>query len=277
MSRAVAMHPSGRSPMGLTRDERGVRGSQATGHAAATSEVRGARVRRAGEAETAWMRLVMKTVIEGALEVELADHLGYPKHAAAGRNGRNSRNGKRSKTVVIESLGDIEIDVPRDRDSTFAPQLVNKRRHRLPDLSDLVVGMFARDLTAAEAHAQLSRVYGGSVSTDVVQRIVHRINDKVDLWWARPLASVYLAVVIDLIAVLPGGPSADTKRVLAAIGVTQDGSQDVVGIWPSPATGSAEYWVKILTSMRDRGAREILSLVCDGLRMDSPPNVRASP
>ena len=106
------------------------------------------------------LKSLTKTVIETALEEEMTDHLGYDKHDPVGRNRANSRNGRRSKTVVTDNCGEVEIEVPRDRDGTFTPQLVGNRQRRLSDLDTLVISLFAKGLTIGEISAHLAGVYG---------------------------------------------------------------------------------------------------------------------
>jgi len=145
------------------------------------------------------LKFLTKTVIETALEEELVDHIGYDKHDPAGRNWANSCNGKRSKIVVTDSCGEVEIEVPRDRDGTFEPQIVRKRQRRLSDLDTLVISLYAKGLTTGEISAHLAEVYGASVSKDTVSRITDKIVEEMTIWWARPLEKVYAAIFIDAI------------------------------------------------------------------------------
>jgi hypothetical protein len=136
------------------------------------------RARTAGIALTGpdgLLKAMTKTVIEAALEEEISDHLGYDKHALEGRNRANSRNGKRSKTVLTDSCGEVDIDVPRDRDGTFEPQLVKKRQRRLGEVDEVVLSLYARGLTTGEISAHFADVYGASVSKDTVSRITDRV------------------------------------------------------------------------------------------------------
>ena len=139
-------------------------------------------VRQAKDAGVA----LTKTVIETALDEELSDHLGYDKHAPEGRNRGNSRNGTRTKTVLTDNCGPVEVTVPRDRDGTFELQLVKKRQRRLSDLDELVLSLYAKGLTTGEISAHLSEVYGASVSKDTISRITDRVIEEMQAWWARP-------------------------------------------------------------------------------------------
>jgi transposase-like protein len=125
-----------------------------------------------------------KTVLETALEVEMEDHLGYRKHAAEGRNRGNSRNGARSKTVLTE-VGEVEIDVPRDRDGSFEPQIVKKRQRRLSGVDELVISLAAKGLTTGEIAAHFADVYGAAVSRDTISRITDRVLEEMIAWQSR--------------------------------------------------------------------------------------------
>src|SRR5262245_22830870 len=141
-----------------------------------------------------------KTVLETALEVEIEDHLGYPKHATEGRNSGNSRNGARSKTVLTE-VGEVEIDVPRDRDGSFAPQIVKKRQRRLSGVDELVISLAAKGLTTGEIAAHFAEVYGAEVSRDTISRITDRVLEEMVAWQSRPLDELYPVIFIDAIQV----------------------------------------------------------------------------
>jgi transposase-like protein len=131
-----------------------------------------------------------KRVLEGALEGEMDAHLGYPKHDPAGRDGGNSRNGTRAKTVLTEA-GPVEVEVPRDRDGSFAPRIVPKRQRRLDGVDDLVVSLSAKGLTHGEICAHLAEVYGAEVSKETISRITDRVTEGLAGWQNRPLDPVY--------------------------------------------------------------------------------------
>jgi putative transposase len=127
-----------------------------------------------------------KRLVESALEGELSDHLGYGKHDAAGRDGGNSRNGHRSKTVLTE-VGPVGIDVPRDRDSSFEPKIVGKRKRRLPGIDELVLSLAAKGLTTGEVAAHLAEVYGADVSRQTISTITDKVIEGMAEWQNRPL------------------------------------------------------------------------------------------
>lgn len=192
------------------------------------------------------LKQLTKVVIETALDEEMSEHLGYDKHDPAGRGSGNSRNGMRSKTVVTDNAGPVDIDVPRDRNGSFEPQLVKKRQRRLGDLDAMVLSLYAKGLTTGEISAHLGEVYGASVSKDTVSRITDRVVEEMQAWWARPLEKVYAAIFIDAIVVkvrdgqVRNRPFFPRKREVppAAIGVDLNGCKDVLGMWAGMGTVS---------------------------------------
>ncbi|WP_174824339.1 IS256 family transposase, partial [Pseudonocardia saturnea] len=141
-----------------------------------------------------------KTVLETALEAEMSEHLGYEPHDPAGHNGQNSRNGTRSKTVLTE-IGPVEIEVPRDRDASFAPVIVRKRQRRLDGIDEIVLSLTARGLTTGEVAAHFEEVYGAKVSKDTISRITDKVVEEMTEWQNRPLDPVYPVIFIDAIHV----------------------------------------------------------------------------
>ena len=127
-----------------------------------------------------------KMVVEGALEGELDDHLGYGKHDPAGRDGGNSRNGHRAKTVLTDT-GPVEISVPRDRDSSFEPKIVAKRQRRLTGVDEMVISLSAKGLTHGEIAAHLAEVYGAEVSKQTITTITDAVMEGMAEWQSRPL------------------------------------------------------------------------------------------
>jgi hypothetical protein len=121
------------------------------------------------------LKMITKTVIESALDEEMAEHVGYDKHAVEGRNRGNSRNGRRTKTVLTDNAGPVEVVVPRDRDGTFEPVIVKKRQRRLSEVDTVVLSLYAKGLTTGEISAHFAEVYGASVSKDTVSRITDRV------------------------------------------------------------------------------------------------------
>ncbi|MCM3920952.1 IS256 family transposase, partial [Frankia sp. AiPs1] len=205
-----------------------------------------------------------KMVLEKALAAEMSAHLGYESGDPAGRNSGNSRNGTRSKTVITE-VGPVEIEVPRDRDGSFAPQLVAKRQRRLAGVEDLVLSLVAKGLTTGEVQAHLAEVSGTEVSRQTISTITDTVIEGMDAWRARPLDTVDAVVFIDAIVVKVRDGQVANRPIYAAIGVTADGERDVLGLWAGTGGEGAKQWQQIVTELRNRGVADVLILVCDGL------------
>jgi putative transposase len=213
------------------------------------------------------LKALTKTVIETALDEELVDHLGYDKHDPAGRNGQNSRNGRRAKTVLTDNVGPVEIEVPRDRDGSFEPQLVKKRQRRLGGVDAIVLSLTAKGLTTGEVSAHFAEVYGASVAKDTISRITDRVLTEMGDWLARPLEKIYAAVFIDAIYVKIRDGQVGNRPIYAAIGVDLDGHKDILGLWAGTGGGeSAKFWLQVLSELKNRGVEDIFFVVCDGLK-----------
>ena len=208
-----------------------------------------------------------KMVIEGALEGELDDHLGYGKHQPEGRDGGNSRNGQRAKTVLTDT-GPVEISVPRDRDSSFEPKIVAKRQRRLAGVDEMVISLSAKGLTHGEIAAHLAEVYGAEVSKQTITTITDRVMEGMAEWQSRPLDPVYAVVFIDAINVKIREGQVANRPVYLALGVTVDGERDMLGLWAGEHGDGegAKFWLRVLSEIKNRGTRDVLMVVCDGLK-----------
>ncbi len=144
-----------------------------------------------------------KAVLETALNEEMTEHLGYDKHQPRpqDREPGNVRNGTRSKTVLTEATGHVQIEVPRDRDGSFEPQIVKKRQRRLTGVDEIVLSLYAKGLTTGEISAHFAEIYGASVSKETVSRITEKVIEEMTDWVNRPLDAVYAAIFIDAIVV----------------------------------------------------------------------------
>ncbi|GIH11256.1 IS256 family transposase [Rhizocola hellebori] len=212
------------------------------------------------------LKQLTKMVLEAALQGEMDAHLGYGKHAPAGRNKGNSRNGSRSKTVVTD-IGPVEVEVPRDRDASFTPQMVAKRQRRLSGVDDLVISLTARGLTSGEICAHLAEVYGTSVSKETISVITDRVLDTMTEWQSRPLDPVYPVIFVDAIYLKIRDGQVANRPVYVALGVTCEGGSDVLGLWVGDSNGEgAKYWLRVLSEIRNRGVGDVCMLVCDGLK-----------
>lgn len=206
-----------------------------------------------------------KNVLETALDAEMSEHLGYGKHDPAGRNSGNSRNGTRAKTVLTE-IGPVEIEVPRDTESTFEPQIVKKRQRRLTGVDEIVLSLTARGLTTGEIAAHFQEVYGARVSKDTISRITEKIVGEMTEWLNRPLEKVYPVIFIDAMVVKVRDGQVMNKPVYVVIGVTVDGERDILGLWAGDGGEGAKFWLSVFTEIKNRGVDDVCIAVCDGLK-----------
>jgi putative transposase len=204
-------------------------------------------------------------VLETALEAELDEHLGYEKHQIEGRDGGNSRNGTRSKTVLTE-IGPVQIEVPRDRDGSFDPQLVRKRQRRLSGIDEIVLSLSARGLTTGEIAAHFAEVYGAKVSKDTISKITDKVLEEMTEWAQRPLDAVYPVIFIDAIHVKVRDGQVTNRPFYVVIGVSVDGHRDILGVWAGDGAEGAKYWLAVLTELKNRGVADVCIAVCDGLK-----------
>jgi transposase-like protein len=211
------------------------------------------------------LQQLTKKILESALEGELTDHLGYEKHAPAGAGSGNSRNGVRSKTVLTE-VGPVEIDVPRDREGTFEPQIVRKRQRRLTGVDEMVLSLAAKGLTTGEISAHLAEVYGASVSKQTISTITDRVVEGMSEWQNRPLDPVYPVIFIDCIHVKIRDGQVANRPIYVALAVTVDGTRDILGLWAGDGGEGAKHWLHVLTEIKNRGVRDVCMVVCDGLK-----------
>ena len=206
-----------------------------------------------------------KNVLETALDAEMTEHLGYEKHDAAGRGSGNSRNGTRSKTVLTE-IGPVEIEVPRDVDSSFDPQIVKKRQRRLTGIDEIVLSLTAKGLTTGEISAHFQDIYGASVSKDTISRITDKVVGEMTEWQNRPLDRVYPVMFIDAVHVKVRDGQVTNRPMYVAIGVTVNGERDILGIWAGEGGEGAKFWLSVLTEIKNRGVADVCIVVCDGVK-----------
>ncbi len=205
-----------------------------------------------------------KRVLELALEGEMTEHVGYEPHDPAGHHSGNSRNGTRTKTVITD-IGPVELDVPRDRNGTFEPVIVPKRRRRLGGVDQMVLSLSAKGLTHGEISAHLEEIYGAKVSKETVTRITDGVIDTMTEWQNRPLDAVYPVVFIDAIVVKIREGKVANRPIYVAVGVTVDGERDILGLWAGEGGEGAKYWAHVLTEIKNRGCADVCMVVCDGL------------
>ncbi|GLY91344.1 IS256 family transposase [Actinoallomurus iriomotensis] len=210
------------------------------------------------------LQQLTKRVLESALEGEIADHVGYDKHDAAGKNSGNSRNGRGGKTVLTD-VGSVEVKVPRDVAGTFEPQIVQQRR--LTGVDEMVLSLSAKGLTHGEIAAHLAEVYGAQVSKQTISTITDKVMDGMAEWQNRPLDRVYPVVFIDAVNVKIRDGQVTNRPIYLALAVTVEGHRDILGIWAGTEDGEgAKHWLRVLTELKNRGVEDVLMLICDGLK-----------
>ena len=206
-----------------------------------------------------------KRLMERALEGELTDHLGYEKNAVEGHNGGNSRNGRTTKRVKTGTQ-EIELQVPRDRDSSFEPRLVKKGQRRLPGFDEKVIALYARGMTTREIQGHLKELYQVEVSPTLISTVTDAVLDDVKAWQSRPLDAVYPIVFLDAIHVkLRASGQVQTQAVYLALALTLEGEKELLGLWVGEAEG-AKFWLSVLTELKNRGVQDILIASIDGLK-----------
>ena len=180
----------------------------------------------------------------------------------------NIRNGTRAKTVLTDTTGPVEIEVPRDRAATFEPQIVKKRQRRLSGVDEVVLSLYAKGLTTGEISAHFAEIYGASVSKETITRITDKVIEEMNDWAVRPLDEVYAAIFIDAIVVKVRDGQVANRPFYAAIGVSLAGERDILGLWAGTGGEGAKFWMSVLTDLRNRGVKDV---VLRGLRRAQRP------
>lgn len=207
---------------------------------------------------------LMKTVIETALNSELDDHLGYDKNDKSESRKVNTRNGYSPKAIKGD-LGEIEIQNPRDRESSFEPQLVPKHKTRLEGFEEKILHLYARGMTTRDIQSAIKDMYNADVSHTVISNVTESIIEEVKAWQNRPLESIYPIVYLDCIVVkVHQDGRVINKAIYLALGVTVEGRKDLLGLWISENEGS-KFWLGVLTDLQNRGVNDIFIFCVDGL------------
>jgi len=208
------------------------------------------------------IRGLVQQVMQEALEGELEDFLGYPKHQQS--TTENSRNGHSKKTVRTDS-GQMEIEVPRDRKSDFQPKLIRKRQTVLDDLEDKIVAMYSKGMSTRDIQDILSEMYGTEISPSLISRITDRVLPRLEEWQSRPLQERYVIVWFDCIfyKVRHDG-KVENKAVYVLIGLGLDGKKELLGFWINK-TESSSFWLGVLNELKGRGVKDVFIFSVDGL------------
>jgi len=215
--------------------------------------------------ENGLLKQLTKAILERALAAELTAHLGYEKHAVAGRNSGNSRNGASQKRLKGD-FGTVEIEVPRDREGSFEPQLVPKGTTRFAGFDDKILSLYARGMTTREIQGHLEEMYQVEVSPTLISTVTDAVLDEVKAWQSRPLDAVYPIVYLDALVVkMRSEGRVKNRAVYVAVGITMEGGKEVLGLWTSANEG-AKFWLQVLTELSNRGVKDIFIACVDGLK-----------
>lgn len=206
-----------------------------------------------------------KALVEKALSAELTNHLGYDKGDTAGRGTGNSRNGHSRKTVKTDTSS-MELNIPRDRKSTFEPLLIKKGQTRFDGFDDKIISMYARGMTVRNIQAHLKELYAVDVSPDLISQVTDAVVQEVREWQNRPIDPVYPIIIFDALRVkIRDEGVVKTKSVYLALAFTMEGQKDVLGLWIEQTEG-AKFWLKIMNELKNRGVQDVLIAVVDGLK-----------
>jgi putative transposase len=211
------------------------------------------------------LKQLTKALVERAMNAEMSHHLGYEKHAVEGRGSGNNRNGK-SRKKVQGDFGAVEIEVPRDRNGTYDPKIIPKHERRFAGFDQKILSMYARGMTTRDIQSHLEEIYGVEVSPALISEVTDEVIEEVRGWQGRPLDPIYAIVYLDALMVkMRHEGRVENRAVFVGIGVTLEGSKEVLGLWTS-ATEGAKFWLQILTEIRNRGVQDILIACVDGLK-----------
>ena len=213
------------------------------------------------EMETLYAQM-LQHMINRSLEAELQAHLGHERH---GRSNGNPRNGKSRKTVQ-STVGDLQIETPRDRDGTFEPQLLPKRQVRLAGMEEKILTLYAKGMTTRDIESALMELYGVTISHSLIAQVTDAVLDEARLWQTRPLEAIYPIVWLDGIVVkVQQNKQVINKSAHVVLGVNLRGEKEVLGLWLADNEG-AKFWLSVLTELRQRGVQDIYIASMDGLK-----------
>ena len=203
--------------------------------------------------------------LQQMLEGELSAHLGYERYEAKGRNSGNSRNGRYPKKVRT-STGESTIQVPRDRQGTFEPQILKHQEHNTHELEQKVIAMYAKGMSVRDIEDQLRDLYGVDVSPGMISAITDKVWPLVEAWQNRPLAPIYPILYLDALAIkIRQKSQVENVAVHIVLGVDLEGHRDVLGHWVSDGAEGANFWLKVLTDLQNRGVEDVFMACMDGL------------
>jgi putative transposase len=207
---------------------------------------------------------LIKAALERGLQAELTDHVGYEKGDPEARFFPNSRNGTTPKTVASE-VGDVDLEVPRDRAGSFEPRLVPKGQRRLGGIDDMIISLYAGGMTIRDIQHHLVCTIGTDLSHETISKITDEVLDEIAAWQRRPLEPLYPVIYLDALVVkVRDGAHVRNKAAHIAVGVDLDGVKHVLGIWVQTTEG-AKFWAGVCAELANRGVKDVLIVCCDGL------------
>jgi|TARA_B110000908_G_C10184740_1_gene417441 transposase-like protein len=214
---------------------------------------------------SAFSAQLTKITVEAALNAELEHHLGYAPHEIKGRNSGNNRNGYTAKRLKGDH-GEIEINTPRDRDSTFEPQLVSKGQTRITGMDAQILSLYAKGMSTRDIVAAFDEMYGAEISAGLVSQVTNAVMEQVVEWQSRPLDAVYPIVYLDCIVLkIRQDKRVINKAIYLALGINVEGHKELLGMWMSENEG-AKFWLSVLTDLQNRGVKHVLIACVDGLK-----------
>jgi len=216
--------------------------------------------------ENGLLKQLTKALLERAMNAELTHELGFERNdkSSLKENG-NRRNGTSAKTVKSKH-GEIELDIPRDRQSDFEPVIIKKHQRRFDGFDDAILSLYSRGLSTRDIKAHLEEIYGVEVSPDLISSVTEAVVEEVREWQTRPLESVYPIVYLDALRVkIRYDGSVQNRCIYLAIGVKTDGKKETLGLWAAESEG-AKFWLGVLTELNNRGVKDIFIACVDGLR-----------
>ena len=211
------------------------------------------------------LKQLTQRIVERALQAEMTEHLGHGKHQPVENDAGNTRNGKSQKTLKGE-FGALPIEIPRDRQGTFEPQLIPKHQTRWTGFDDKILSLYARGMTVREIQGHLEEMYGTEVSPALISSVTDAVMDEVKAWQARPLDGVYPIVYLDCIHVkVRDAGAVRVKAVYLALGINLAGEKELLGLWIAQTEG-AKFWLQVVTELKNRGVQDIFIACVDGLK-----------
>lgn len=206
--------------------------------------------------------MLVKMTVEAALGAEMEEHLGYAKHQESSTS--NSRNGYSKKTLK-GNHGEVEITVPRDRDSSFEPIIVKKGENRLTGMDEQILALYSKGMSTRDIANSFKEMYGADISATLVSKVTESVLEKVIQWRSRPLDEVYPIVYMDGIVIkVRQDKQVIRKTMYIALGINMDGQKECLGLWLSE-TESSKFWLSVLNDLSNRGVKDILIASVDGL------------